>query len=286
MPVTVTLSEWHDAPWLDSGGEAVFAIGDVHGMSAHLAALRDAIAREAARVATLPCRLVQLGDLVDGGADSAGTLAQVNDPGWRDGFATSHVLLGNHEILMRLSLEAQNSAALSFAWRAWTGSGGAAALRSLGIAAEGEADDVQPILLERRGAYLTDFLARCETHVRVGTLVLVHAGIDPADDEPGLVRFLATPWDELPRRGAGGDRHWAWIRETLLDRDGPALSGRLVVHGHTPESKVKKRMGARYPGAHVLNELRLGLDAGSWRSGRVAAAQLEPGRYRVFVAEG
>jgi serine/threonine protein phosphatase 1 len=286
MTVQVTISDWLPAPWLDSGGEAVFAIGDTHGLTEHLTALRDTIGKAASEVATMRCRLVQLGDLVDGGPDSDGALNLVTGPGWRDGFAASHVLIGNHEILMRLCLEAANSAALSIVWRAWTGSGGDAALTSFGIAPQGEAEDVQPVLIEQQGARLTSLLQRFESHVLIGNLVLVHAGIDPADDAPALAQFLAKPWDELPLPRPGGDRHWAWIREKLLNWDGKAASGRLVVHGHTPEPKVKKRMGARYPGAHVLNELRLGLDGGSWRTGRVAAAQLEPGRYRIFLAEG
>lgn len=286
MSVSVTIGEWQDAPQLDSGGEAIFAIGDAHGLSGHLQALRDTLAGEAALLHGVKTRLVQVGDLIDGGPDSAGTVDLVTRPGWADGFDASHVLIGNHEILMRLSLGAANAAGLSIVWRAWTGSGGDAALQSFGVQEDGEGEDLQPLLRERAGPLLEAFFARLETHLLIGNLVIVHAGIDPAEDEAGMRRFLATPWDELPRPGPGGDRHWAWIRESLLGWTGPARSGRIVVHGHTPESKVKKRMGTRYPGAHVLNELRLGLDAGSWRTGRVGAAQLESGRYRIFIAEG
>jgi serine/threonine protein phosphatase 1 len=285
MSVSVTIGEWQDAPQLDSGGEAIFAIGDVHGLSAHLQALRDALAGEAALLHT-KTRLVQVGDVIDGGPDSAGAVALVSERRWGDGFDASHVLIGNHEILMRLSLDAANAAGLSIVWRAWTGSGGDAALKSFGVTEDGEGEDLQPLLAARAGQQLGDFFARLETHLLIGNLVIVHAGIDPAEPESGMRRLLAKPWDELPRAAPGGDRHWAWIREPLLAWDGPAQSGRIVVHGHTPENKVKKRMGARYPGAHVLNQLRLGLDAGSWRTGRLAAAQLETGRYRIFIAEG
>jgi serine/threonine protein phosphatase 1 len=286
MSVSVTIGEWQDAPQLDSGGEAVFAIGDVHGLSDHLRALRDTLGDEAALLQGVKRRLVQVGDLIDGGPDSAGVVDLVSQPGWSDGFDASHVLIGNHEILMRLSLAAANAAGLSIVWRAWTGSGGDAALKSFGISEEGEGEDLQPLLCERVGPLLGDFFARLETHLLIGNLAIVHAGIDPSEDAAGMHRFLAKPWDELPRPEPGGDRHWAWIREPLLAWNGPARSGRIVVHGHTPEPKVKKRMGARYPGPHVLNELRLGLDAGSWRTGRLGAAQLENGRYRIFIAEG
>jgi hypothetical protein len=46
--------------------------------------------------------------------------------------------------------------------------------------------------------------------VLIGNLVMVHAGIDPADDAPALARFLAKPLDELPRPEPGGAlRHCA-----------------------------------------------------------------------------
>src|SRR5579863_8888947 len=99
MSVSVTIGDWQAAPQLDSGGEAVFAIGDAHGLSFHLGALRGALGSAAAMVRGMPTRLVQVGDLIDGGPDSAGTVAMVSEPGWGDGFAASHVLIGNHEIL-------------------------------------------------------------------------------------------------------------------------------------------------------------------------------------------
>src|SRR4051794_34754129 len=242
MSVSVTIGEWQAAPQLDSGGEAIFAIGDVHGLTGHLRALKDTLAGEAALLHGMKTRLVQVGDVIDGGPDSAGAVDLVTRHDWGDGFDASHVLIGNHEILMRLSLGAANAAGLSIVWRAWTGSGGDAALKSFGVTEDGEGEDLQPLLCERAGPLLTDFFARLETHLLVGNLVIVHAGIDPAEDEPGMRRFLAKPWDELPRPAPGGDSHWAWIREPLLNWPGPARSGRIVVHGHTPEPKVKKRM--------------------------------------------
>src|SRR5258706_11933614 len=106
MSVRVSIGDWQPAPHLDSGGEAIFAIGDVHGLPVHLNALRDALGGEAALVHGMPTRLVQVGDVIDGGPDSAGTVHLVSARGWGDGFANSHVLIGNHEILMRLSLAA------------------------------------------------------------------------------------------------------------------------------------------------------------------------------------
>ncbi len=63
----------------------------------------------------------------------------------------------------------------------------------------------------------------------------------------------------------------------------------LVVHGHTIEYTVRgDGRGGRWRGPfdalHAWQDRRLGLDAGSFESSAVAAAQFEDGRYRLFGA--
>src|ERR1041384_4932853 len=72
MSVPVEISAWKPAPFaLD--GETVFAVGDVHGCAAELAALLDPVAT-LAREGRGPHRLVYLGDVVDRGPDTIGAL--------------------------------------------------------------------------------------------------------------------------------------------------------------------------------------------------------------------
>jgi hypothetical protein len=78
-------------------------VGDVHGQFDALRRLEDRIAAHAAREGLTP-RIVSVGDLVDRGPQSAQTVAHV-----RRGVAagTHHAVLGNHEQMFLLALEAR-----------------------------------------------------------------------------------------------------------------------------------------------------------------------------------
>jgi len=67
-------------------------------------------------------------------------------------------------------------------------------------------------------------LQELQSHMCIGNLVFVHAGVDP---EVGVSQSLK------PDRMTFNDRHWAWIKEPFLQhKDG--FDGRIIVHGHTP----------------------------------------------------
>jgi serine/threonine protein phosphatase 1 len=91
------------------------AIGDIHGCSAALAALIQAID-------PMPLdTLVFLGDYIDRGPDSRGVLAQVIALGERCSVVP---LLGNHEEMLLAAMEGQSEL------RYWLSFGGMAALAS------------------------------------------------------------------------------------------------------------------------------------------------------------
>src|SRR3954452_25398799 len=81
----------------------IFAIGDIHGRPDLLEALL-AEAETAPREAATR-QLLFTGDLVDRGPDSLGALALAAEAGARIGASETIALMGNHEILMRLSLD-------------------------------------------------------------------------------------------------------------------------------------------------------------------------------------
>src|SRR5690242_17282810 len=98
----VALSEWKSAPF-DLRGETVFAIGDVHGCAAELEALLKSIAGLAAE-AEGRRRLIYLGDMINRGPNSVRVLGL-----WARGeeaHGVDHVdrLMGNHEIMMMLTV--------------------------------------------------------------------------------------------------------------------------------------------------------------------------------------
>lgn len=274
-------------------GTRICVIGDVHGRSAEFRCLLDHFA------AGCPGHdrnlLILLGDLVDRGRDSLGALDTaidvVDDPESR-GFDQVVPLMGNHEQMMRVTLEGMPD----FDPWIWLDNGGVKVAEQLGC-------DVPRDVFSRQGAWCPDsvppqdqinrrfsermvsalgerrvrFLEQLRSHVRQGRLLFVHAGVDP-DEE--IEAFLALPWHMV------NNYHWAWIRHSFLRHPEPAR-GLVVVHGHTP---------VRFGGPsettdeivlpHLLNGGKINLDGGSFVSGRVAGAEFFSTGYSVTVAVG
>ncbi|MCY3876829.1 MAG: metallophosphoesterase [Rhodobacteraceae bacterium] len=274
-------------------GTRICVIGDVHGRSAEFRCLLDHFA------AGCPGHdrnlLILLGDLVDRGRDSLGALDTaidvVDDPGSR-GFDQVVPLMGNHEQMMRVTLEGLPE----FDPWIWLDNGGVKVAEQLGC-------DVPQDVFSRQGAWRLDsvppqdqinrrfsecmvsalgerrvrFLEQLRSHVRQGRLLFVHAGVDP-DEE--IEAFLALPWYMV------NNYHWAWIRHSFLRHPEPAR-GLVVVHGHTPvrfDSLSETTDGIVLP--HLLNGGKINLDGGSFVSGRVAGAEFLATEYRVTVAVG
>ena len=261
-----TAGDWVAAP-IETAGETVFAVGDVHGCTPLLEAMLAGI--EGLLPVAAP-RLVFLGDMIDRGPDGIGTLRRWARAEPVPGIARVDRLLGNHEQMMLLA--ARGDAAARDLWLSLNGETMLGELQ----AASGRLGQVPDAAMLRAalGQRTEAALVRAVSHVAVGNLLLVHAGLDPAQDRDA---FLALPWDDIALR----PKHWAWITGGFLDWKG-GFGGTVVVHGHTPPAKQKPFTGLEDP--HVLAEGRLNLDGGSAVTGIVAAAQIETGRYRVLRA--
>ncbi len=274
--IPVATSDWMDAPIVLPESAQEFAIGDVHGHAAHLAALLDTMDGEAGPGS----HLTLLGDLVDRGPASLACLRLAADAAATPAIGGRTLLLGNHEMLMLMALSATPDA--SGVAELWVSNGGWTTLGEAGLSASRLAsrpdeaasrfrDVVGP---EAMALVETAPLARCR-----GNVVFVHAGIDP---QASIADALARP-----RLDASDPLHPAWIRERFLHHEDPFAGGSIVVHGHTPEVQVLDTKGRRpVPGWHRLDGWRLGLDGGSYGTGIVAGAELRQGRYRVFTALG
>lgn len=263
---------WAAAP-VDTAGERLFVVGDVHGCTRLLDAMLEGIAGLAAE-GTGPARLVFLGDMVDRGPDSIGTLHRWAEPEPAPGIARVHRLMGNHEQLMLLANGDGPEAPL--ARHAWLQTDGASMLAEMRAAADDPAAPPSAALMAAAlGPAVMARLAALETHLLLGNLVFVHGGVDPAR---ALSVFLGQGWQGLGAR----PRHWAWITAGFLDWAG-GFGGRVVVHGHTPPDKQRRHTGLADP--HVLHQARLNLDGGSAVTGIVAGAVIEAGRYRILRAE-
>ena len=97
MALYAFASRWETAPRTLPGG-MLLAIGDIHGHRDHFDALLDLLRPEIlrARVAGLACELVLLGDYVDRGPDSLGTLRRLLGLEALLGVPV-HTLCGNHD---------------------------------------------------------------------------------------------------------------------------------------------------------------------------------------------
>ena len=268
MAAPVDVGAWQPAPF--ALGETVFAIGDIQGCAEELAALLGTVAT-LAREQSGSRRLVYLGDVVDRGPDTIGALKLWARDAAAHGVDRVDRIIGNHEIVMLLTMEGGPHAARAEA--RWLNMGGKKALEEmrravgdanarpsyqLGAAAFGE--EVMRLLLIQRG------------HLRIGNTLFVHGGLDGQADQK---TFLAPPWTAFTDAG------WAWITHGFLDWQG-GFGGTLVVHGHTPPAK--HRPLTRMPDPHLFLHDRLGLDGGSTVTGFVVGAELQDGRYRILKA--
>ena len=267
----VEISEWKPAPF-DLKGETVFAIGDVHGCAAELKALLATIARLAGE-ADGRRRLIYLGDMINRGPDSTGVLEQW--AGNEETHGVDHVdrLMGNHEIMMMLTVVGGPHAHKAETMWLSKRMGGHILLDEMATRAGHPATHAdQALLREALGEAVVHRLQGMRSHVRLGNTVFVHGGLDPHAE---VEEFLARPWLIFT------EARWAWINHGFLDWK-QGFGGTLVVHGHTPPDKHKAISGM--DDTHLFEGDRLCLEGGSARTGIVAAAEIRQGRYRILKA--
>ena len=246
-------SRWEPAPRVLPGA-MLLGIGDVHGHAEHLDALLYLIRPEItrARRSGLDSTLVLLGDYVDRGPDSIGSLRQLVGLSARIGTRV-HILCGNHDqhLLGLVLAERPDPLALE----AWCGNGGLTTLAELGIRRP-EVGNRDPAELAARarvrlGPDLLKLLRRLEVARSVGGYLCVHGGIHPTRPV------------------------WECERSQLLSLREPFLSGKgwrhgfTAIHGHTIR------------GPEVLPH-RIAVDSGVYRTGVLSAVQIEGDRLRFL----
>ncbi|TFG88991.1 MAG: serine/threonine protein phosphatase, partial [Hyphomicrobiales bacterium] len=117
----VMLPDAHTPP-----GLRLYAIGDVHGRTDLLADMHQRIARDLERRPVADWRVIHLGDYVDRGPDSAGTLQLLSD---YQGDAHSDFLVGNHDQFLLDFATDPDDADIDL----WIINGGLKTLESFGI---------------------------------------------------------------------------------------------------------------------------------------------------------
>jgi serine/threonine protein phosphatase 1 len=199
-----------------------YAIGDIHGS---LAKLESLIVRCEAHADGRLMTFVFVGDYIDRGPNAAGVIRRLIDLQLRM-HERCIALMGNHEAMSLDVVDGKTAPEF------WLSQGGAATLRSYGVARPSELP--QQHLTWLRGLRLT---------YDDGRRFYVHAGVDPS-----------RPLDRQDPEDL------IWIREPFLSHDGDY--GRLIVHGHTPVMH----------GMPDLRRNRLNLDTAAVFGGPLTAA--------------
>lgn len=254
MAITIERGDWQPLPL--AGGHRAFAIGDVHGVSAALATAFEIVGERAA--AGGPDHLVMLGDYIDRGPDSLGVLNLVDR-----GIAGVRLvrLAGNHEGALAAAVDGDDLRALAI----WRDNGGDRVMSELGIAG------FLPTPMEVWAAFSEDqrrLIDSLISHYRLGDMLFIHAGVHP--DFLTLDEALSYPWRRLPASWSEEQRSPYWVRAPFLSAAANP-QGVFVVHGHTPAA------------APELKPNRLGLDLGSYYTGRIAVAEIDGDRVRIAV---
>lgn len=221
----------------------IYAVGDLHGCRSLYHGLQAHIQADAARLSGRP-RIILLGDMVDRGPDTAGLLNDLTLPlSWGERLA----LRGNHEQMMLDFMDDP------FKNPAWLDCGGYETLRSYGLAL----DPADPLAMPRKrlqqilaahisGDHLAWLRALPGGYVLSGgdqVWVFAHAGFDPSKG------FANQPADVLTWGGAQPQQ-----------RDNIRL-----VHGHVIQQNL------------TIAGPCIGLDFGSYKTGKLAALRLADG---------
>lgn len=228
-----------DRPPPATGGEIIYAIGDIHG--------RDDLLVEILRRITRPdgedMTLIFLGDVIDRGPASAQVLRRIRTlclqrPG------RVHMLLGNHEDTMLAFVQDPLN---SPRWIEFNGS--AATCRSFHVEPLKEfvANELLRVAADMRRALgpIENFLRKRPLTLHRDGLFFSHAGID-----------ATRPLE-------------AQERHTLLWGD-----ERFYRHGHShPEWVIHGHMIVEKP---VMEKGRIGIDTGAYMSGRLTALRIGP----------
>lgn len=221
---------WRDLPGILPDGTEIFAIGDVHGRADLLEAVLTSIA-QTPRTDQVR-HLVFLGDLIDRGPKAIASIHLAVGGLARGAADHLHIIPGNHDLMLLDALEAEG------ALEHWLMNGGRNVLSEANLSwPENRWPEIASHLQQQIPPAYLEQIANGPSHLALGDLIFVHAGIHPHLDR---AIFLAQD-----RRNVRSDDHWATIRYPFLDWTGgwdanspdPARQQTrptVVVHGHTP----------------------------------------------------
>ena len=235
-------------------GQAVYAVGDIHGSLDLLEALQEGIALDAAKRPARRRVIVYLGDYLSRGSFSRQVVDRVRS--WRPpGVGDSEIVLlkGNHEDMALRFLDGEFGVG-----RHWLESGGMETLASYGVEPEQGKPLDDMTAEELRGRFMKAlppehlaFFLSLKTSHREGDYYFAHAGV-----RPGVPLGEQADFDHM------------WIKYTFLESK--LDHGAMVVHGH---------MNVARPQLHAN---RIAIDTAAYKSGMLTCLLLQEER-RAFL---
>jgi serine/threonine protein phosphatase 1 len=189
--------------------------------------------------------LVIIGDMIDRGPGSAAVLARLQ------ALPSAICLKGNHEQMVLDFLDDPVTAGPR-----WIRHGGDATLLSFGITKLGsiKMEDLARKFRKSLPSGMESWLRELPRHWQSGNLVAAHAGLDPR---------LAVE-DQT-------DRAVLWGQSSFRSR--PRADNLWVVHGHWIEL------------AASVEQCRIAIDTGAWRTGRLTAARIDEASIRFIEVD-
>jgi len=223
-----------------TGGEIVYAIGDIHGridlLDRLIAEIRADILR---RNVAAPMRIVFLGDYIDRGSGSRPVIDRIlsMEEEWR-----IVAVKGNHEDALLRFLD---DPAIG---PSWAQHGGAETLVSYGVDPPANTDDgswgqTREFFAAQLPPAHERFFRDLVPYTLSGDYLFVHAGVRPK------VRLEDQSAQDL-----------MWIRREFVECE--KSIDKVVVHGHTPSEQ-----------AHI-GRWRIGIDTGAYATGVLTAIRL------------
>lgn len=224
-------------------GIRLYAIGDIHGRFDLMTRLLESIKAEADR-ATVPSKLIFLGDYIDRGLQSRAVMDGLLSLNYDEQEAPVF-LLGNHEQVLRDLIETKDRALL----QNWLRYGGRETLLSYGMRPQTLSGHVyEADLIEELIALVPDshhaFLKAMPLCASFGDYFFCHAGVRP------FVPLETQKQEDL-----------LWIRHEFLYH--PLPFDKIIVHGHTICDAVEFKPN------------RINLDTGAYATGCLTALGLE-----------
>jgi len=217
-------------------GVRIYAISDIHGRADLLKQLFSVIDADLARSRPQHPIHVFLGDYIDRGPESRGTLDLLIE---RSKSHETVFLKGNHEAFLVAALDDPSR------FQDWSKYGGLQTLASYGLTPSLNPDRSEQVELMRQlKTALPEahkrFLKRLRLTFTCGDFFFVHAGV-----RPGV------------RLGRQREADLLWIRDAFLESEDNF--GKYIVHGHTPvrEPEIRPNRVNIDTGAYATGNLTL-----------------------------